>query len=81
MYITLFLAVGGMTIMYICKYHGKLGTNYCEQCHCILICDHSVSETVRVGVILDCTDGEKTDEVMIRHCSTCGKILNTYHSY
>ncbi len=64
--------------MYNCKKHGELDFEWCEECNTIVDCDHSKSETLRQDLILDCTDGEMTPTIIVRHCSTCGKILDLY---
>lgn len=64
--------------MYNCIQHGELESEWCEKCNAILPCDHSKAETFRQDLLIDCTDGERTPTIIIRYCSTCGKILDVY---
>lgn len=64
--------------MYICKKHGKLKTEWCNDCREIIACDCTDKEYTRFkDLIYDCDSGEKTITLYVFHCKTCGKYSHT----
>ena len=66
-----------------CPIHGKLKTEWCDDCGKIYpVCDCSDKTTTRFkDLIIECNDGEKTITIYVVHCDTCGKIFNIRNDY
>jgi hypothetical protein len=63
--------------MYKCIKHGKLDSDWCEECQEIYYCDCSeLTETRFKDLIIDCEDGEKTITIYLEHCITCGNTFD-----
>ena len=63
--------------MYICKKHGELLYEWCEECKEVIPCDcEDINSTRFKDLIIDCKAGEKTVTVYINHCETCGNIFS-----
>ncbi len=63
--------------MYTCNIHGKLKTEWCDECGKIVSCDCSESDTARFkDLIFDCAEGERTVSVYIDYCNQCGKLFD-----
>lgn len=60
--------------MYKCATHGKLDSNWCDQCEKTVACDCSDKEATRFYPSFDCAEGEKTVRIWIHHCATCGDV-------
>ncbi len=60
---------------YVCRKHGKLSKEWCEDCNIYVYCDHSDERVSKIkNIIYDCDAGEKCVTIWIYHCGTCGKI-------
>ncbi len=63
--------------MYKCDKHGRIDSNWCDECEKLVQCDCSEIESSRVkDVIYDCEDGERTISITIQHCKTCGAVFD-----
>ena len=60
---------------YNCDIHGKLESDWCEECEKIVDCDCLNQTSTRCkDLSYDCDDGERFVTIRIYHCETCGKI-------
>jgi len=60
--------------MYFCEKHGRIGSEWCDDCGKIISCDCRDQTSTRFkDLIYDCEDGERTATIWVHHCQTCGK--------
>ena len=59
--------------MYVCKKHGELESEWCDDCQEVVECDCSDVEKERYkDLIYDCAEGERTITIYLFYCGTCG---------
>jgi len=61
--------------MYICKIHGELDTEWCDDCGIIIECDHSETDYEYTDVSYHCDNGLRSKNVYISFCKTCGEFF------
>jgi len=61
--------------MYVCETHGRLNTEWCDECNELVLCDCKEQEVTRFkDLIYDCEAGERTITIYLHHCMTCGEV-------
>ena len=61
--------------MYWCEKHGKLESEWCDDCNIIVQCDCLDQTSTRFKDLhYDCEDGERCVTIWLSHCETCGQV-------
>ena len=59
--------------MYVCKEHGPLTDEWCDDCQELIQCDCTDQTRTRFkDLCFDCENGERTQTIYLNHCATCG---------
>ena len=60
--------------MYICNKHGRLKTEWCDECQKCYICNCvSLTKTYFNDLHINSERGESTLSIYVEHCSVCGQ--------
>lgn len=63
--------------MYICKEHGELEDEWCDECKVVVRCDHKDQTSSRLkDMYYESKNSDHYVTIRIDHCDTCGEINN-----